>query len=220
MKKGLLSLILLVAISLILIGCRGGETTTLHTHIDQNKDGICDVCNEETGQSERQFNVQFNLNYTGAPKVNPIKVTQGTTATKPEDPVREGYRFKGWYDDKKEGTKYYSTTIGEGNITLYAHWEKVTVSKPKSVKITSRYRKAVTVSWSAPTGGATGYQVEISLRQNMADSKIYPATGLSRVFYPLVSNNRYYFRVRAWKLDSTGKRVYSSWTAVKSIRVR
>ena len=43
MKKGLLSLILLVAISLILIGCKGGGTTTVHSHVDKNNDGICDV---------------------------------------------------------------------------------------------------------------------------------------------------------------------------------
>ena len=123
MKKGILSLILLMAISLILIGCRGGGTTTLHTHIDQNKDGICDVCNEKIGQSERQFNVQFNLNYTGAPKVNPIKVTQGTTATKPEDPVREGYRFKGWYMDSKGKTVFDFTKAITKNTIIYAIWE-------------------------------------------------------------------------------------------------
>ena len=123
MKKGILSLILLMAISLILTGCRGGGTTTLHTHIDQNKDGICDVCNEKTGQSERQFNVQFNLNYTGAPKVNPIKVTQGTTATKPEDPVREGYRFKGWYMDSKGKTVFDFTKAITKNNIIYAIWE-------------------------------------------------------------------------------------------------
>ena len=123
MKKGILSLILLMTISLILIGCSGGGTTTLHTHIDQNNDGICDVCNEKTGQSERQFNVQFNLNYTGAPKVNPIKVTQGTTATKPEDPVREGYRFKGWYMDSKGKTVFDFTKAITKNTIIYAVWE-------------------------------------------------------------------------------------------------
>ena len=136
------------------------------------------------------------------------------------DAVRPGYKFAGWYDDKKEGTRYYSTTIGEGNITLYAHWTKVTVNKPTSLKLTSRYRKCVTVSWTAPKSGATAYQIEVSSSRNMTDSVIYPATKTSRVFNSLISGRTYYFRVRGWKLDSTGKRVYSSWTAVKGIRVR
>lgn len=136
------------------------------------------------------------------------------------DAIREGYKFAGWYDDKKEGKRYYSTTIGEGNITLYAHWTKVTVGKPTNLSLVSRYRKCVTVSWKAPKSGATAYQIEVSSSRNMTNSAIYPATKLSRVFNSLTSGRTYYFRVRGWKLDSTGKRVYSGWTAVKGIRVR
>lgn len=136
------------------------------------------------------------------------------------DARRAGYKFAGWYDDKKEGKRYYSTTIGEGNVTLYAHWTKVTVGKPTSLSLTARYRKCVTVSWKAPKSGATAYQVEISTSRNMTNGAIYPASKLSRVFTGLTSGRTYYFRVRGWKLDSTGKRVYSSWTAVKGVRVR
>ena len=126
MKKGLLSLILLVAISLILIGCKGGGTTTVHSHVDKNNDGICDVCNEQIASSERQFNVQFNLNYTGAPKLEQVKVTQGTTVTRPaEDPTREDYSFKGWYMDSKGNIEFDFTRQINKNTTIYAIWQDI-----------------------------------------------------------------------------------------------
>ena len=38
-------------------------------------------------------------------------------------PVRTGYIFQGWFDNKDGGTKYSETTLMPLNdITLYAHW--------------------------------------------------------------------------------------------------
>lgn len=136
------------------------------------------------------------------------------------DAVREGYKFVGWYDEKKGGNRYYSTTIGEGNITLYAHWVKVTVNAPKGMTLTSRYRRFVKVTWKAPSTGAGGYQIQIATSRQMGDQNITSATNFVKSYNTLISGQRYYFRMRAWIKDSTGKRVYSKWTAIKSIVVR
>lgn len=37
---------------------------------------------------------------------------------------RPGYDFKGWYTDAEHGEQVTAETIVEGNLTLYAHWEK------------------------------------------------------------------------------------------------
>lgn len=44
----------------------------------------------------------------------------------PEDPTREGYEFMGWYKDYACSVKWNvdKDTI-EGDITLYAGWEKI-----------------------------------------------------------------------------------------------
>ena len=136
------------------------------------------------------------------------------------DVERKGYTFAGWFDDKKEGNRYYSTTIGEGNITLYAHWNKVNVGKATNFKVESTARGKIKVSWKAPKSGATAYQIEVSSSRNMTDSTIYPSSKVSRIFSGLTSGRTYYFRVRGWKLDSTGLRVYSGWTTVKGVRAR
>lgn len=59
-------------------------------------------------------------------KVNPtsIEVELGNTVKLPE-PTRTGYTFKGWFTEKNGvGTQYFSnSTVINGNVTLYAHWQ-------------------------------------------------------------------------------------------------
>ena len=50
---------------------------------------------------------------------DPQTVNWNTTATKPEDPTRQYYRFGGWY---LNGTAYDFTTPVTGDITLKAEW--------------------------------------------------------------------------------------------------
>lgn len=42
----------------------------------------------------------------------------------PEDPVREGYTFKGWYSDITLETPFTQTKFADANIVAYAAWEK------------------------------------------------------------------------------------------------
>ena len=63
--------------------------------------------------------VTFNSN--GGSVVAPIKTGLAKTIKKPENPVKEGYHFVGWYLD---GEKFdFDTEITE-NITLQAEYEK------------------------------------------------------------------------------------------------
>lgn len=56
----------------------------------------------------------------GGSAVTAQTVESGKTATKPADPTREGYTFKGWTLD---GAAYDFATPVTGNITLKAKWE-------------------------------------------------------------------------------------------------
>lgn len=63
-----------------------------------------------------------------------IKTTQRVTlngkATKPKDPVKEGYTFKGWYTDRALTTEFDFDTPIRSTITLYAKFEKNKVDDP------------------------------------------------------------------------------------------
>lgn len=71
-----------------------------------------------------KFTVTFDSN--GGSAVKSIDVENGGTVTKPKDPQRDGYEFKGWYADKDCTQIFDFTTPIIENITLYAKWDKIT----------------------------------------------------------------------------------------------
>ncbi len=72
-------------------------------------------------EPEVTYTVTFDSN--GGTAVASQTVTDGDTATKPNDPTREGYYFDGWYLDS---AIYDFDTIVSGDITLVAQWTEVT----------------------------------------------------------------------------------------------
>lgn len=78
-------------------------------------------CNPTT----TKVRVYFNLNYEGAPEAESVLVEKGTKVTKPADPVRDGYDFKGWFKDPAGTEEFSFDTTVEGKTTLYAKWEEV-----------------------------------------------------------------------------------------------
>ncbi|WP_083635527.1 S-layer homology domain-containing protein [Peptoniphilus porci] len=72
---------------------------------------------------EDPFIVTFNSDGSEVKK-EPVK--SGETVTKPEDPTKDGYIFKGWYDGDTKVTFPYEVTR---SVTLTAKWaEKFTVT--------------------------------------------------------------------------------------------
>lgn len=80
------------------------------------------------GVATTYYDVIFDSN--GGTAVDTQKNVQyGTTATKPENPTREGYRFLGWFTDADctEGNEFNFTQGVTKTMTLYAKWEIVNV---------------------------------------------------------------------------------------------
>ena len=51
-------------------------------------------------------------------------VTSGNKATKPADPKKEGFEFKGWFKEAALTNAYNFDTPVKSNFTLYAKWEE------------------------------------------------------------------------------------------------
>jgi uncharacterized repeat protein (TIGR02543 family) len=66
------------------------------------------------------FSVSF-VNYDGA-TLDTQLVTFGDTAAAPPDPVREGYRFDGWFTEAVGGAKWDFATKITADMQLYTHW--------------------------------------------------------------------------------------------------
>ncbi len=56
-------------------------------------------------------------------------IEDGTTATKPSNPTRDGYYFVGWYSNEGLTTEFSFTTVITSDTTIYAKWqEKYTIT--------------------------------------------------------------------------------------------
>ena len=87
------------------------------------------------------YTVTFNSG--GGSAVASQEVREGTTATEPSKPTKEGFKFGGWYTDEELTTPFdFSSSITK-NTTLYAKWiEKVT-------KVTTMTWDGYKAQWNA-----------------------------------------------------------------------
>ncbi len=68
------------------------------------------------------FTVKFDTN--GGSRIESCKVLHSETVPKPENPVKEGFTFTGWYRDEACTVEWNIETdkVNE-SMTLYAGWE-------------------------------------------------------------------------------------------------
>lgn len=132
-------------------------------------------------------------------------------------PVRKNYVFGGWYTAKTGGKKVTSTTVvtNTKNHTLYAHWTKVTVKKTAITSLTNTKSKNVVVKMKK-VSDAKGYQIMYSRDNGFKKSKTVTTSFTTKTVTDLVKGQKYYFKVRTYKIDSTGARVYSGFSSVKT----
>lgn len=88
---------------------------------------------EDSKLNDREeYVVEFDSN--GGEKLYSIKVQAGERINKPSDPVRNGYKFKGWYLNSNP----HDFNVGVNmNITLVAMWEEIVIDN--SLKYTITY---------------------------------------------------------------------------------
>ena len=132
--------------------------------------------------------------------------------------VRKGYAFTGWYDEAKDGTKVAEASILKNgkNQTVYAHWNKVTVEKGKIKKVA---KKGKTVSVLIQSqAGVDGYEVVCATNKNFTSSKKKIVKAANASFSLSGTGKKYYVKVRAYKKDSAGNKVYGSYSSISQIQ--
>ena len=72
--------------------------------------------------AKASYTVTFDSN--GGSTVKAQTVRSGAKASKPADPAKSGYLFKGWCSDKSLTKAYNFNSTVRSNLTLYAKWEK------------------------------------------------------------------------------------------------
>ena len=95
-------------------------------------------------------------------------------------------------------------------------------ARPSSLTVKSSRKKEAEVSWKK-VKGATGYQIYRSTSSKGTYKRIKTTMGNSAIKYTdkTVSSRRtYYYKVRTFSVNSSGKRIYGNFTSVKRVKVK
>jgi len=170
-------------------------------------------------QWAKKYTVTFNAN-GGSVKTKSKAVAKGYTYSTLPSPTRSKYAFKGWYTKKSGGTKITkdSKVSLTKNQTLYARWSKVSVSKGTVTKVTNLSSKQAKVTIKK-ISSVKGYQIEYATNKNFKSSNKTTSTSTSATLKSLSKGKTYYVRVRGYKLDSKGVKIYGSWSAAKTVKI-
>ncbi len=109
------------------IGESGVTKITNQDYLVSLRDGTgsykCDA-NEVTIVLSTECTVSFNTN--GGSEITDQTVQFGEKINCPENPIREGYKFEGWYRDIYLSEKWdFEKDTVQGNLSLYAKWSKM-----------------------------------------------------------------------------------------------
>ena len=172
---------------------------------------ICSVCQETLKIGEiikalgHSFsnNAQVCLNGCGVANPNYVAPTQPTPSQTPST----------------------APTQPNQNDTNTSNDEDVTVtSKPKSasIKKVKGAKKAILVTWKK-VSGVSGYEIQLAtdkkFKKNKKTVTIKKQKTTKTTVKKLKAKKKYYVRVRTYKIVN-GKKVYSSWSKVKSVKTK
>ena len=120
---------------------------------------------------------------------------------------------------------YVAPTQPNQNDTNTSNDEDVTViSKPKSasIKKVKGAKKAISVTWKK-VSGVNGYEIQVAtdkkFKKNKKTVTIKKQKTTKTTVKKLKAKKKYYVRVRTYKV-ANGKKFYSSWSKVKSVKTK
>lgn len=70
------------------------------------------------------YTLSYDLN-GGDGTIAPASIKEGEKVAIPTDPTRSGYKFLGWFTSSTGGDKVTADTVVNGNMTVYAQWERI-----------------------------------------------------------------------------------------------
>ena len=157
-----------------------------------------------------------NKTYNGKaqkPAVTVVDNTRGVVLTEGTDYTRTDA------SNTTPGTATVTLTFS-GNYTGTKTLSYKIVPKKTSISRVSAGKKKATVSYKK-VSGISGYQVKAGTNRAVTKgTKTENTTKTKYTMNSLKSKKRYYFKVRTYYTTSAGKKAYSSWSGVKSVKVK
>lgn len=166
------------------------------------------------------YKVSFNSNGGKKLSYSSKNVKKGQKIGTLPTVQRTKYAFKGWYTAKNGGSKINENSVINSQQTYYAHWKKVTVKKTGIKSLKSSKKKTLSLKYKK-SDKAKGYQIVYSTDKNFAKNVYKTNTkNTSVTIKKLKSGKRYYVKVRPYRKDSAGKKVYGKFSGIKNVKIR
>lgn len=83
---------------------------------------IISICMIVKGSMMLLENKEYNVKFKNVEGLNDYKIINGAYIQRPEEPVREGYQFIGWYYEGKEFDFNMPVTT---DVELEARWKEI-----------------------------------------------------------------------------------------------
>lgn len=118
-----------------------------------------------------------------------------------------------WNNTKLDANSNYGMGIVNFRIT--------TIKKATISKVTNQSGKKAKVTFKA-VSGAKGYEIQYATNKNFNSAKTTKASAQATnvTLKNLKKNKTYYVRVRAYKNDADGNKVYGAWSAYKTVKIK
>ncbi len=163
--------------------------------------------------------ITYQLNGGKNHRNNPVKVKKKGVSVVLNAPSKAKYTFVGWYIDEKYTHKV--TTVGNTSLsflTLYAKWKKVTVKQVKFSMVKKKGRNSILVKVKKENG-VKGFEY-VYAKEPCFKRKCRLRTQKNpKTLSKLIKKKTYYIKVRAYKLDSTGKKIYGIYSRVEKVKL-
>lgn len=138
---------------------------------------------------------------TQAPATKPVEQATQATQTTPES-----------------GSQSEQATVQQNDTGAVSNQAQISKPKKTSVSKLSSGHKKIKVSWKK-VSGVSGYQIQYAQNNKFTKGKktvtVKKSSTTSKTIKGLKSKKKYYFRVRTYK-NINGKKVYSSWSKIKT----
>jgi len=183
---------------------------------------------EPTKPTETPKTISVTLKGNGGKTVTTINKTKagvklpGWNKTKYKSAGKKGYVFAGW---TYKGKVVNKVPASDKNIVLKAKFVKIKVETAKLSSLKGKSGKgtgfvAKSIKYTNKYGEKRGFRFRYSTSKKMKAAK-YKTTGLAKNTYTktgLKKGKKYYVQVRYYYYDSTNKKVYGTYSKVKSVK--
>lgn len=181
-----------------------------------NPEEIEDETEEE--KKKEEYSISYVLDGGINDATNPTTYKQGEGVNL-SDPSKAGYIFEGWYLEKECQNKVNHIDKEQtGNITLYAKWKKVQKPKKIAIKKITKTGKKMTLTFPK-VEGVNGFEISYSTNKNFKKPTKIVTTTKQKITIKTSSRKKtYYVKVRAYTIDSSNQKIYSTYSKVITIK--